>query len=116
VAAEEGMVRKEYIEEGADKDVNEEGGVMKRNGMGGWELGGGALGLGTSEPGFRSGCCFGVTEEVGSVSRRGSFGGGCTAALAAVMLWSITEVSGRIEMVGNTTGSVTGYDSVSQSE
>jgi len=34
VAVEEGMVRK-YIEEGAEKDVNEESGVMKRNGVGG---------------------------------------------------------------------------------
>jgi hypothetical protein len=116
VAAEEGMVRKEYIEEGAEKDVNEEGGVMKRNGVGGCKLGGGALGLGTSEPGSRSGCCLGVTEGVGLVSRSGSFGGGCTAALAAVMVWSVTEKCGRCEMVGNTTGSVTGYDSVSRSD
>ena len=81
---------------------------MKRNGLGECELGGSALGLGTSEPGSRSGCCLGVTEGVGSVSWSGSFGGGCAAALAAVMLCSVTEVSGRIEMVDNTTGSVTG--------
>lgn len=116
VTAEEGMVRKEYIEEGVERDVNEEGGVMKRNGVGVCKLGGGALGLGTSEPGARFGCCLGVTEGFGSVSRSSSFGGGCTTALAAVRLWSVTEISGRIEVVGNTTGLVTGYNSVSRSD
>ena len=89
---------------------------MKRNGVGGCKLGGGALGLGMSEPGSRSGCCLGVSEWVGLVKRSGGFGGGCTTVLAAVVLWSVTEISGRIEMVGNTTGSVTGYDLVSRSD
>jgi hypothetical protein len=84
VAAEEGMVRKEYIEEGAEKDVNEEGGVMKRNGVGGCKLGGGALGLGTSEPGTRFGksewqlwwrlyCCV----------------GGCNGVVGYRKMWSV---------------------------
>jgi hypothetical protein len=82
---------------------------MKRDGVGGCELGwenGGALGLGTAEPVTRYGFCLGATEVVGSVCRSGSVGGGNDAAVATVMLWSVTEVGGRTETVGRVDNSI----------
>ncbi len=74
--------------------MNEEGGGMKRDGVGGCELGwesGGALGLGTSEHGARYGFCFGDTEVVGSVCPSSSVGGDCDTVVG-----SVAEVSGRV--------------------
>ena len=75
--------------------MNEEGGGMKTDGVGGCELGwgsGGALGLGPAEPVTRYGFCLGATEVVGSVCRSGSVGGGWDVVVAAAQLWSVTEV------------------------
>ena len=99
--------------------MNEEGGGMKRDGVGGCELGwesGGALGLGTAEPVTRYGFCLGVTEVVGSVCRSGSVGGGCDAVVAAVIAVVGYRGQWSVDMVDNTIGLVSRYDSVSRAD
>jgi anaerobic selenocysteine-containing dehydrogenase len=78
--------------------MNEDSGGMKRDEVGGCELGwenGSELGLRTAKPGARYGFCFSYTEVVGSVCPRCSVSCGCDAVVE-----SVTEVGGQIGTAG----------------